>query len=461
MNNNHKSKEATLKTLKKLSPAILIALIATALGFLSLYSSPIPMIQDFGKMLTIGMIISFIVTILFLIPALFISDYFFGRDQKDKIKPKPKNISKHRLENITKKITRQVLTFKWLILMIAILTASIGIYLDLGANVDTDVENFMPQENQELKDIHYLRDKIGSTDQVSILYGSEYLLTDEILIWIDNMTVSIHSQFQDEVIHTKSITSILNQINPNQPINAEQSTLMINQLPSNQKSTFINDNYTQGVIIVGIKHLEAKELKDFIQELEDYIFENKIANIDMTITGKSVVDVEMISALTTGRYTITLLGMLAVFIGLLIIYRNPIKAFIPLLPITFIIGWSGGLMYLLNIKYTPLTATLGALIIGIGTEFTILIMERFKEEQQKYPTLEEAIIYTVSKISKPILASGLTTIGGFSALIISDFIILRNFGIMTIINISLALISTLIVMPIILVLLGRFTYRKT
>src|SRR5690625_7272878 len=87
----------------------------------------------------------------------------------------------------------------------------------------------------------------------------------------------------------------------------------------------------------------------------------------------------------------TLLGMGLVFFSLLLIYRHPIKAFLPLLPIIFIVGWSGLAMYFLDVSYTPLTATLGALIIGIGTEFTVLVMERFYEEREKGYQGQEAI----------------------------------------------------------------------
>src|SRR5699024_7654494 len=114
----------------------------------------------------------------------------------------------------------------------------------------------------------------------------------------------------------------------------------------------------------------------FISDLGVYLDENKAKAIDTTITGKAVLDVEMIQGLTTGRYQMTLLGMGLVFFSLLLIYRHPVKAVLPLLPIVFIVGWSGLVMYLLDISYTPLTATLGALIIGIGTEFTVLLMER-------------------------------------------------------------------------------------
>ena len=66
----------------------------------------------------------------------------------------------------------------------------------------------------------------------------------------------------------------------------------------------------------------------------------------------------------------------------------------------------------------------------------------------------------LQKIGQAILASGLTTIGGFSVLLFSSFIILKDFGFMTVINISLALISTFIVLPPLLLLFDLFLIKK-
>ena len=107
-------------------------------------------------------------------------------------------------------------------------------------------------------------------------------------------------------------------------------------------------------------------------------------------------------------------------------------------------------MYIFGLVYTPLTATLGALIIGIGTEFTILVMGRYYEEKEKTESNDIAIEETIKKMGTPIIASALTTIGGFSALVISDFEILSNFGIMTLVNISLALLASIVILPAIL-----------
>lgn len=67
---------------------------------------------------------------------------------------------------------------------------------------------------------------------------------------------------------------------------------------------------------------------------------------------------------------------------------------------------------------------------------------------------------TIKNIGKATVASGLTTVGGFSVLMTSKFVILKDFGLMTVINISLALIATFVVLPALIWILDRFIIKK-
>ena len=455
--NSHAHK-SLYRTVTKMVPAVLTALIATSLGFISLYTSPVPMIQDFGKMLTIGMIISFIVGVFILIPLLFTRDSFFSNEAS--IKRSKKTGKSSRFENLLDVITKKVVALRWWIIVIATITAGFGIWVDLDAKAETDVETFMPQDTQVLKDIQKLRGIVGTTDQVSIVFEGKDILSPSSLNWVDATTNDIGKEFSQVVVKSNSITEVFKKLNDGEIPTESGLKELMEDIPDQQQKLLINESGTKGVITVGIKHLEAEPLKNFIDDLNHYLNDNQPANMETMVTGKSVLDVEMVSGLTTGRYKMTLLGMALVFLGLLTVYRHPIKALIPLLPITLIIGWSGAVMYFAEISYTPLTATLGALIIGIGTEFTILIMERFYEERENGNSGIDAIRIANQKTGKSIFASAITTIGGFSALLVSDFVILSNFGMMTLINISLALFSTIVVMPAVLIILDRFVKTK-
>ncbi|MFD1707525.1 RND family transporter [Siminovitchia sediminis] len=459
-NDKDKAKVSLYKTIKKMVPAIFTAMVATVLGFIALSTSPVPMIQDFGNMLTVGMVISFLLALFFLLPILFARDHFFTPKTKNKTnKPKkPKRMVV--IDRFLEWFTQKTIVFRWGIIIIAFAAAAFGISVDLDADVETDVETFMPQDSQELADIHKLRDILGTTDQVSLVYRGDDVLTDESLEWVGKMTESLPEEFPDVVVETKSITGILKRMNDHGLPSGREARDQIADMPEGQTKLFINEDHSKGVITVGIKHLEASDLEKFLGDLELYLNDHDIASLDTTITGKSVLDVEMIDGLAGGRYQMTLLGAAFVFLGLLLLYRHPVKAFIPLLPILLIVGWSGAIMYFLGINYTPLTATLGALIIGIGTEFTILIMERYFEEREKGHPKENAMQITNKTIGKAIFATALANIGGFSALVASDFVILSDFGLMTLINISLALFSTIVVLPTILIVLDRYVKMK-
>lgn len=301
-------------------PAVFTALVATGIGFVALYTSPVPMIQDFGKMLTIGLIVSFILGVFILIPILFIRDYFFDNVQKKKSKHTKQGTGK--TDKMLNWLTEKTIKLRWIIIAIAVILAAIGIWVDVDANAETDVETFMPQNTQELKDIHKLRDIVGTTDQVSIVYEGNDIISDDIMIWVDKLTEDMGTEFPDVVVETKSISNIVKQINDEKLPKQESLGEQIADIPTEQLKLFLNDTNTKGVITVGIKHLEAENLKVFIDDLRVYLNSNELDGVNTTITGKAVLDVEMIQGLTTGRYQMTLLGMGLVFFSLLLIYRE-------------------------------------------------------------------------------------------------------------------------------------------
>ncbi|MDD2371275.1 MAG: hydrophobe/amphiphile efflux-3 (HAE3) family transporter [Firmicutes bacterium] len=456
--NRFEEERSMKKTISHIGKAVGIAVFATVLGFISLFASPVPMIQDFGKMLTIGVIISFLGAIFLLMPILNYREKSIQAKGDVIVSAKKKNSDKETvLDKILKFSTRAVIKFSIPILIIAIGLSLAGFLVDSKVGVETDIETFMPQNMEALEDIHTIRDKIGSTDQVAIYMKGENVLTSENIEWVKDESKNIEEKYGDIVVSVKSIDTLVSNLATESDVSHEKYLDMISTLPKEQVKMFINDDKTESVILLNIKHLPTEELQAFVKNLQE---DSKESVMNVEITGKSVLDVEMVNGLTSGRVTMTIIGLGLVFMALLIIYRNFFKALIPLLPVVLIIGMSSGIMYLLGIKYTPITATLGALVLGMGTEMTVMVMERYLEERKSGKAKFEAMLITVNKIGKAIVSSGLTTVGGFSVLMISQFIILRDFGLMTVINITLALLSTFIVLPPIIMLLDRFILNK-
>ena len=170
----------------------------------------------------------------------------------------------------------------------------------------------------------------------------------------------------------------------------------------------------------------------------------------------------MFDAVTSSRLRVTIIGVGLIFMALFVLFRfSIIKALMAIIPIGLIIGWSSGLMYISNTNYTVLTTCLGALILGIGVEYTVVLIRRYYEERGKGYAPREAMITTMVKIGRTILASGLTTIGGFAALLAAiDFPVVQNLGIMTMIAIFFALVSTLFLLPTLVVSVDSWREKR-
>ncbi len=455
--NRYEEEKSVMKTMNQIGKAVAIAVFATVLGFISLYASPVPMIQDFGKMLTLGVIISFLGSIFLLMPILHLREK--NNDQNRHTTNTNKNtiVKETRLDRILKTSTKIVIKLSIPILIIVVGLSFMGFLVDKNVGVQTDIETFMPQDMQALKDIHVIRDKLGSTDQIAIYLKDSNVLTSENINWIQTKTTNIKEKYGDIVVGVKSIDTLVQKLSTENNLSFEEYTDLVSTLPKQLESMFVNEAKTESVILLNIKHLPTENLQTFIKQLKE---DSQDTTMKVQITGKSVLDVEMVNGLTSGRVTMTVIGLVLVFAALLLIYRNPFKALIPILPVVLIIGMSSGLMYLLNIQYTPITATLGALVLGMGTEMTVMLLERYLEERKSGKEKVESMIITVTMIGRAIVASGLTTVGGFSVLMASQFIILKDFGLMTVINITLALLSTFIVLPPIILLFDRFILRK-
>jgi predicted RND superfamily exporter protein len=117
-------------------------------------------------------------------------------------------------------------------------------------------------------------------------------------------------------------------------------------------------------------------------------------------------------------------------------------------------------MYIIGIPLNPLTAILGVIIIGICTEFMVLLMGRYEEEKRQGLLPKDAMVTALSKIGRAIVTTALTTIGGFGVLIASDFVMIRDFGIATVLGVFLCLIITITVMPGLIVWFDEWRRRR-
>ena len=119
----------------------------------------------------------------------------------------------------------------------------------------------------------------------------------------------------------------------------------------------------------------------------------------------------------------------------------------PLIPIALATGWSSLFLFILQIPLNPMSATLGALVIAISTEFAVLLSARYRSERAEGLEPVAALSRTYERTGAAVLASGVTVIAGFAALLVSGFPMLRDFGAVTVVNLTVSLLGVMIVLP--------------
>lgn len=450
---------ATVNTVRHVASPVMIALLITAAGFVSLFSSTVPMIREFGLLCLIGLFMCYLSALFVGVTILYIAERRNG-GRKNSVNAGGDDHKETAVERLLKK-TAEICIQRWqFVLAAALMLALLGVYADTQVPVDTDFKNYIPQDLPPLVDFVHMAEIFGSDDAIKIIVQGD-IAEPSTLKWMDEFSIYL-LQSRAQVKDAVSVATYVKAANGGEiPDDRTRIKETLDALPPEVQSRFL-DGYDTAIIDMNvgeaIRDLGAEGTNRLLKEVDkDIAWMEPPPGVSVRQTGDLIVMTTVITALTVGRTEMTLLGLVLIFFILLLVYRDLIKALLPVLPMLVVIGWMGGVMYLTGIKYSPLTATLGALILGVGSEYAILMMERFYEELPKVGDPVEALKITTTRIGSALMASGLTTVFGFAALIASPFMMTYNFGLVTVMAVVFALLTTFTVF---VVLMLRMEIRR-
>jgi len=452
---------ATVETVAHTAPAVLIALTITGAGFFSLFSSSVPMIRDFGLLCLIGIIMCYISSLFVGVTVLYQMEK--GRNNRASRVGIGRRERKSPIGPLVVKQAAFVIRRWQAVLVAAVLLSCFGLYADTKVPIETDMNEFIPQDLPPLSQFRHMHNIFGGEDQLNIIVQGD--VTDpKTLRWMDEFGDYV-VESRDKVYGATSLATIVKGYNGGAiPEDESEVVAILGRMPEAAKRQYIDGHDTAQIILdigeafdnlgqVGIERLQNEVDKDLIWFAPP-------PGVSVTQTGEMAVMNIVIGALTTGRMRMTLLGLVLIFFILLLVYRDLVKAVLPVLPMFIVIGWMGGVMYVSGMKYNPMTATLGALILGVGSEYAILTMERFYEEKERTDDTMKALFTATGSIGAAIVASGLTTVFGFSALIASPFPMTSSFGTITVLSVIFALVATFTVFPVLLIRLEYWRRHK-
>jgi hydrophobe/amphiphile efflux-3 (HAE3) family protein len=444
---------AIVTSMSNMFPSVGIALLATIIGFITLYISEVPMIREFGMMLAVGIVLCYIVAIFVLHSIIYRGD---KRVPIAKLK-KESTEARGRIERILLRTGKLAIHHTLWIFILSVAFAVGGGVVDHWLPRNTDYEQLMPQDIETLQELRDLRQIIGSGGEIRFMVEADDVASPEVLSWLkdyEDGELVLHS----ELISVNSPATLVSEAAGGVIPPQEQIEAILAATPPLYRDQVLAADQTMGSASFAITYISFEEIHDLIEAMKA---EAELpSGVKITSVGGLALGAATMDSVIGQRLTMNLICLGAVFVVLLAVYRRLSRAVFTIIPVGAVIAWSSLDMYLIGIPLNPLTAVLGVIIIGIGTEFMVLLMGRYDEERQHGLSPQEAMVTAISKIGRAIFITAVTTLGGFGVLIASNFVMIRDFGIATVISVLLCLVITIAVMPGVIVWFDNWRAKK-
>ncbi|MCK9925275.1 MMPL family transporter [Frankia sp. AgPm24] len=426
--------------------ALLVATIAAVLSFCALQFSEVPMIRDFGTLLAIGLPVIVIATALLLVLAL---------DTSERHRPTPAGDYTH--GPLGRTIIRlgglpQITAIPLVLASVAIFAG--GIVADGRLTVQTDPEKWVNQDSQVIKDIGILRARAGSASELGVFVRSPNVFDDATASFVGqfaNRQLSTHSADLVDASSLVTIVSYLLEV-PNtsivMPTGQDIRAAYAVAPPDIQRSTVNLDMGAMNIVLrTGSGSLERRAA------VVDDIRTNTHppAGITATPSGLAVIGTGLVASFQNNRTQLTYYALIAVFVLLLLCHLSLVRAVLSLVPVLIAVGLSSLIALAIGVDLSPLTAVSGPLIVALCTEFTTLLIYRHLEERARGLGPREAAETSAGRTGRAFAVSALAAVIGVGVLAFSSLPLLRDFGLLVALNVAVALLSALVVLPPLLV----------
>jgi hydrophobe/amphiphile efflux-3 (HAE3) family protein len=458
---------AVFMTVTRTGPAVMYAMLATSMGFLAMFVSYLPMIRSFGLVSIIGINCCFWISCIGM-PTLAIllkyqpkaqtgECYAVGTDACDTIigkeKKKKSGFSYGQfLTSVSMKIAKNPIP----ILLVAGLVAFVGFTIDPTIPVSSDENTFVPSDMPAKINMEKVTRVLGATSTADFMVQGARISDLDTMIWMKKFQEYEVSRHPEITGATSIVTYVMQYNGGVMPETQDQLDAVLAKIPQDTKESYLASSLS-GIIRFSTGDLSMTQERGLKEQMvSDIGFVEPPIGITIQPSGSFELYTTLLGSMAESKEQMNILGFIFVFVFLILVYRH-FHAVSPIIPIIFVVGWNAVAMYVLGIEYSPLTATLGSMTIGVAAEYTILVMERYSEEQERLHDPIAAIQESVNKIGTAITVSGLATFFGFSALCLATFPIISNFGVTTLIAVAFSLLGAIFIMPAVLSVMGQIT----
>jgi hydrophobe/amphiphile efflux-3 (HAE3) family protein len=482
------------------APTIATAALASIGGLLVLMLSPVPMVRGFGLLLVLGVALAFVCALTAGSAVLVLSDRSTnhaasrarGAGEANggvgfanwpaprvrvgqallraprRLAPAWQGARELVADNpLTRLVSRSALVYAvrrpGRVLGVGLALAALGWGLDTQTQVQTDIAKLAPQSLSSLHNLSALERATGVGGEIDLMVSSSSLTKPATIQWMSSYESAILKHFgytsakgcgRAQLCPAFSLPDLF-QGGEGTPakLSEKQVRGLLAAIPPYFSQDVISSDHRSATLAFGIRLMPLQEQQHVIEGMRASL--HPPAGVSARLVGLSVLAAQAGAQIASPwRRVVTLLAaLLAVALILLLAFRGDRRrALVPLAPIVLATGWSALLLFALRVPLNPMSVTLGALVIAISTEFSVLLSERHRQERAAGHSTVQALRLAYRHTGAAVAASGVTAIAGFGVLTLSDIAMLKDFGLVTLVDLSVSLVGVLVALPAAVVL---------
>jgi len=476
---------AIITSISDVGMALLLATITTFIAFLSFLSATIAPLRDFGVLCALGIAYVFIITITLQAAIRYILDR--RKKVKTKLKPKRNTNSK-----IMRKIAKSVASHPKTIIAITIAVTILMAYGSMNIKTGFEMEDFLPEENPSVIVLNEVMDlfPFASQEREYILIKGEVAtvktlkgirktvdnLEDDkfVALNIDNepKTTSVLSIFKNAAEQNDSLITKFNLDRDFIPSTDSEVVGFLDYMYNDESFNYEisevihkeGNNYDATVVQIYSDTFSDKS--DDVSSVMEVLYNELVEDVegldhtDYIITGDNSMMHVIMNSMTESQILSTGVCILLAAIVLIIAYRKLTLGLITMIPVSISTVWIVGSMYFAGFSLNVMTIMITSLTIGLGITYAIHAVERFRLVADRTGDILSAVTETIGHTGGALLIAAITTIFGFGMLVLVPMPIEQQFGIITALTIFYALLTSLFILPPVLMYWGKWKKKK-
>ena len=443
-------RSAIRSVVRHIGLAIVLTSVTTLVGFLSLATSPVQQVMQFGLFVGFGVMAALVITLTLIPAALEIGRGPRVSDTKKRRK-RSRRAPLELLGRLVVKRRRAILVIGGVLFVLAAIGAT-------QLTVETNTLRFFRPETPIRQATEVADQSFGGSENLSVVVGGDIKSPDvlngmlEFQAWADGL---------DAVGYTASIADYVSQINEalhdNDPMervipdtrNAVAQEILLYEM-SGDPSDFarvVNYNYERARIILRMESLSSVELGGLVESVETQAADSSGGDFDVDVTGSTYLFKVLTDLLVNGQILSLVVSLLGVALVVGLIFRSVRFGLLSMIPLGFTITFNFGIMGWLGIPLDTATTMLASIAIGIGVDYTVHFLSRFRRGRNEGREAAGAVADTIQTTGKAIVFNMLAVAAGFAVLLLSSFGPIATLGAMVALSMGISGLAALTLLP--------------